>query len=74
MEENDILSDQKDAKLGRMLVTMSVTMLPVVTYGCVSAFLTIALPKLLTSNPTGIVLDMYQVSWICEYDMSVITL
>ena len=67
MEEKDILAHQKDAKLGRMLMTMAVTMLPVLTYGCVSAFLTIALPKLLTSNPTGIVLDVYQVSWICRF-------
>ena len=66
MEENVILSDQRDARLGRMLVTMSVTMLPVLTYGCVSSFLTIALPKLLTPNPTGIILDVYQVSWICK--------
>ena len=49
-----------------MLVTMAVTMLPVLTYGCVSSFLTIALPKLLTPNPTGIILDVYQVSWICK--------
>ena len=60
MEQNAILSDQRDARLGRMLVTMSVTMLPVLTYGSVSAFLTVALPKLLTSNPTGIILDLYQ--------------
>ena len=66
MEENVILSDQRDARLGRMLVTMAVTMLPVLTYGCVSAFLTIALPKLMTSNPTGIIIDVYQLSWICE--------
>ena len=66
MEENVILSDQRDARLGRMLVTMAVTLLPVLTYGCVSSFLTITLPKLLTSNPTGIILDVYQVSWICK--------
>ena len=70
MEQNAILSDQRDARLGRMLVTMSVTMLPVLTYGSVSAFFTIALPKLMTSNPTGIILDVYQVSWICRFSSS----
>ena len=66
MEESIILSDQRDAKLGRLLVTMAITMLPVLTYGGVSAFLTIALPKLMTFNPTGIIIDVYQLSWICE--------
>ena len=61
------MTDQRDATLGRLTVTMAVTMMPVLTEGCVSAFLTIALPKLLTSNPTGILLDVYQVSWICRF-------
>ena len=34
------------------------------TFGCVESFLTIALPKYQQPNPTGVILDFHQISWI----------
>ena len=39
-------------------------MLPVMSHGCLNAYLTVALPKFQQSNSTGFVLDFLQVSWI----------
>ena len=61
-----MLSVQKKASVLRLLVSSAMVMLPVLTHGTVSAFLTIALPKLQTQNPTGILVDLYQVSWLGE--------
>ena len=46
------------------MLTFALVMLPVLTQGTVSAFLAIALPKLQKPNPTGLIIDMYQVSWL----------
>ena len=64
MEDHIIMSRQKAANCGRLFVITAITMLPVLTHGCLNAYLTVALPKYLQSNPTGIVLDFLQVSWI----------
>ena len=48
----------------RLMLTSALVMLPVLTHGTVSAFLTIALPKLQKPNPTGLIIDLYQVSWL----------
>ena len=48
----------------RLMLTSALVMLPVLTHGTVSAFLTIALPKLQKPNPTGLMIDLYQVSWL----------
>ena len=48
----------------RLMFTSALVMLPVLTHGTVSAFLTIALPKLQKPNPTGLIIDLYQVSWL----------
>ena len=64
MEENIIVSRQKAATLGRLSMITAITMLPVMTHGCLNAYLTVALPKFQHSNSTGILLDFRQVSWI----------
>ena len=46
------------------MLTFALVMLPVLTQGTVSAFLAIALPKLQKPNPTGLIIDLYQVSWL----------
>ena len=61
-----MLTVQKKASVLRLLVSSAMVMLPVLTHGTVSAFLTIALPKLQTQNPIGILVDLYQVSWLGE--------
>ena len=48
----------------RLMITSALVMLPVLTHGTLSAFLTIALPKLQKPNPTGLMIDLYQVSWL----------
>ena len=64
MEENIILSRQNEAKVVKIFLISAVIMLPVLSYGMDDAYLTIALPKYLENNPTGIVLDLDQLSWI----------
>ena len=64
VEERSVLTVQKEASLWRLMISSAMVMLPVLTHGTVSAFLTIALPKLQKPNPTGIVIDLYQVSWL----------
>ena len=63
-EENIILSRQKKANVARIFMIFAIIMLPVLSYGFDGAFMTTALPKYLETNPTGLVLDLYQVSWI----------
>lgn len=64
VEERNMLTVQKEASVVRLLVSSGMVMLPVLTHGTLSAFLTIALPKLQKPNPTGILVDLYQVSWL----------
>ena len=96
MQENIILSRQKEANLGRIFLIRegynvelgrpcqvqkstadhsffssflyswlsAITMLPAMTYGFISAYITIALPKYQQANPTGVILDLNQISWI----------
>ena len=49
----------------------AITMLPAMTYGFVSAYITIALPKYQQPNPTGIILDLNQISWIGKLDFKI---
>ena len=42
----------------------AITILPSLTFGFISAYVTIALPKYQQPNPTGIILDLNQISWI----------
>ena len=64
MEENIIVVRQRTATIGRLSVITAITMLPVMSHGCLNAYLTVALPKFQQSNSTGFVLDFLQVSWI----------
>ena len=61
-----IITLQRESEVSNMLISSGIIMLPVLTHGTVSAFLTIALPKLIKENATGIVIDIYQVSWLGE--------
>ena len=67
MEENAVVSRQKTANSGRLSVIAAITMLPVMTHGCLNAYLTVVLPKFQQFNWTGIVLDYLQVSWIGRF-------
>lgn len=64
--ENHILIHQKTAGVVRMLLSSMIIMLPYMSFGTLSAFLTSGLPRLLIPNETGIILDVYQISWLCE--------
>ena len=66
MQENIILFRQKEANLGKIFIIFAISMLPDLTHGCIISYLNTALPKFLQANPTGIVLDVHQVSWICK--------
>ena len=70
MEENIILTRQNQAEVVRIFLISAVTMLPVLSYGMDDAYLTVALPKYLENNPTGIVLDLDQLSWIGKLEFS----
>ena len=59
-----MLGHQKTADVRRMVLSAVLTMLPVLTYGALQAYLTIGLPQLLEENPTGILLDLNKMSWI----------
>ena len=41
MEENAVVSRQKTANSGRLSVIAAITMLPVMTHGCLNAYLTV---------------------------------
>ena len=66
LPENHILIHQKTAGLVRMLLSSVIIMLPYMSFGTLSAFLTGGLPQLLVPNDTGILVDVYQISWLCE--------
>ena len=61
---SQMLGHQKTADVRRMVLSAVLTMLPVLTYGALQAYLTIGLPQLLEENPTGILLDLNKMSWI----------
>ena len=64
--QDHILLYQRTASVLRMGIPSLLSMLPVLTYGTVSAFQTIGLPKLLEPNGTGIIIDIHQMSWLCK--------
>ena len=49
-------------------------MLPILTFGTVSAYQTIGLPKLLQPNGTGIIIDIHQMSWLCKNVINIYSL
>ena len=83
MDDSHILIHQKSAEVINMMLGSVVTMLPFVTFGTLSAYLTIGdsnlcatlkkcfqslgLPQLLEPNGTGIIIDLHQISWICKF-------
>ena len=64
--EGHILIHQKNAGVLRMILSSIIIMLPYITFGTLSAFLTVGLPQFLVPNDTGILIDVYQISWLCE--------
>ena len=64
--QDQIILCQKSASVLIMVYSSILSMLPMLTYGTVSAYLTIGLPKLLEPNGTGIIIDLHQMSWICK--------
>ena len=65
--QSHILVQQQSAGVVKMILGSMLTMLPVLTFGTLSAFLTVGLPQLLEPNGTGIMIDIYQLSWVCKY-------
>ena len=61
---SQMLDHQKTARVGRLVLSSVLTMLPVLTYGALQSYLTIGLPQLLEQNPTGIIIDLNKMSWI----------
>ena len=66
LPDNHIFIHQKSAGVVRMLLSSFIIMLPYMSFGTLSAFLTSGLPRLLIPNDTGILVDLYQISWLCE--------
>merc|ERR1719225_327819 len=62
--QDQIILCQKSASVITMVYSSILCMLPMLTYGTVSAYLTIGLPKLLEPNGTGIIIDLHQMSWL----------
>ena len=67
MDDSHILIHQKSAEVINMVLGSLVTMLPYVSFGTLSAYLTVGLPRLLEPNNTGIIIDLHQISWICKF-------
>ena len=62
--EVNILEHQQTAGVIKMMAGSMVTMLPYLSYGCIQSYFTTGLPKLMKANQMGILLDLYQMSWI----------
>ena len=64
MEEGSILGHQEAAGRVHMVLASSLAMLPFVSSGLGFTYTRFCLPQLMVPNPTGILLDIDQVSWI----------
>ena len=64
MEEGSILGHQEAAGRVHMILASSLAMLPFVSSGLGFTYTRFCLPQLMVPNPTGILLDIDQVSWI----------
>ena len=60
----NILEHQQTAGVIKMMFGSMVTMLLNFSYGCIQSYFTTGLPKLMKANQMGILLDLYQMSWI----------
>ena len=47
-------------------VAAAITMLPGFTFGALLSYLAMGLPQLQQPNPTGIIIDIHQISWLCK--------
>ena len=63
-EEGKILVHQKSAGLINMWLVSILAMLPFLTSGFNYAYSSMGLPQMLEPNGSGILLDIYQMSWI----------
>merc|ERR1712179_804748 len=59
-----ILKHQETAGRKNLAIAATIAMLPGFTFGSLLAFLAMGLPQLQQPNKTGILLDIFQVSWL----------
>jgi len=59
-----ILKHQETAGRRNLAIAATIAMLPGFTFGSLLAFLAMGLPQLQQPNKTGILLDIFQVSWL----------
>jgi len=62
--ESHILKHQETAGRINLVIGAAIAMLPGFTFGALLAYLAMGLPQLQEPNPTGILLDIYQISWL----------
>jgi len=62
--ESELLSHQKTAGTSRLFLASVIAMLPGFTFGGLLAYLAMGVPQLMTPNSTGILIDLYQASWL----------
>ena len=63
----DVEEQQKNGSVVRMVVSSLVIMLPELTSGFMIAYSSNGLYKFMSTNGTGFVLDIDQISWISKY-------
>jgi len=59
-----MLKHQESASLWNLYIASTITMLPGFTFGALLAYSAMAVPQMMEENSTGIVIDLYQASWI----------
>ena len=68
IRETDLLTHQKSAGVWRMAITTLIIMFPCITLGCFNAFFTVCIPQFLVENDSGVILNIFEVSWLSKYN------
>jgi len=59
-----MLAHQEGASTRNLYLASAITMLPGFQFGGLLSYISMALPQLMTPNSTGILIDIYQASWL----------
>eukprot|EP00091_Calanus_sinicus_P011021 TRINITY_DN25148_c0_g1_i1.p1 TRINITY_DN25148_c0_g1~~TRINITY_DN25148_c0_g1_i1.p1 ORF type:complete len:161 (-),score=26.18 TRINITY_DN25148_c0_g1_i1:14-472(-) len=62
--ESTILKHQETAGRINLAIAAAITMLPGFAFGALLSYLAMGLPQLQQPNPTGIIIDIHQISWL----------
>jgi len=62
--ESFMLKHQEAASVWNLYIASTITMLPGFTFGALLAYSAMAVPQMMVENSTGIVIDLYQASWV----------